>query len=606
MSDNSSEYGLWSGRSLEVETPKESERNEFSELCTLILAKEELTAENVSYLLMYLGSICDKSFHEKTTDAPRSPAPAPSQTPPEPNIFSEILWSYDILSETAYSSYYPCVFSLISIYMKESPKKDALSGQIVLDQKAAFLAKATEVLRLRSREERKMGYLPQDVLEILHELLRGTDAHQLECVESTIAKIKSLENPMQELFLLHRRLSCLFRSVAALVSEAMQFGARKAEQLFSCAQAVTELEDNGDSNPSTLSILSLILCREIQRLAVEQFPGMCFYLDPSFPKMASVLVIKTRDRVVLESPDEELSRKATDFLLEVVSSLFHPCARIGLLHVELGSEILPVRTAALSLFGKVYDAAVMKCHVEIMSLDTFRCSRALEKIFSSSLVANILHLGISPMVLLSEKLLGLVAKLEKLDSLLLCEPFFHENRCSLAIETFFTWMSRHFPPFSQHLRYLTLSFPYSQRTFSTLSRISFSSLECFTLEFLAGSKYEESAGKRNTLTTLFNRRVFPSITEINILNDTLTEDEFGDILGSNRLIQTKYGSFYCPLGSSYLKQKSYSFRRQEGLSLNTGVLFILDTQGSSRMVRKQLWKGGLGSACDVHALQKEV
>lgn len=554
---------------------------EFIAACRGFLAAEKLTQVAVEAMLGVLEAACAAEINSMNhTILLRKKLVFQNVGHPwKKDAFSELLWCYAGRYQQLCNTYYPCVASLLAHYIQEQLKSEAEVSTSRQEKKRRFLACAVARLRARTFEEKHMCFISEPVLDILEELIQTeTEAPAVAGTAAlALQKLRDLAKPVQDFCLVGISLGRMFEHLAVMVGLAAKLGANKLAGLFEALQVFQRREQAAGASQNAV-LLAFLLSSRIQKKALTFFSGVHLYMDPGSPKLSGTLCVKTQDCTCLETSEYIMADQDVNALvLEIIKHMFYPSIQLTSATIEIGEQTVPISARTWNLFHRVFRTEITRCRVKFMNIDPAACSQMIEGFFASAISRDVFQLTLSPVLILSEKNLQLIAKLPKLNSASLCEPFSTEEGSSPAIESFFLWMEEHSGSFFATLKSLSLSLLYSSKTFAVLSQLRFTAVQDVELEFLKGSAYLNPSAAAPHLAVLVNSRVFPVLKEISIHNNAVSRHDFNHFAHDLRLVQNRYRMLYCPLGSSYLPLQTHStFRKPEPLSLNSGLLFIIN------------------------------
>lgn len=191
---------------------------------------------------------------------------------------------------------------------------------------------------------------------------------------------------------------------------------------------------------------------------------------------------------------------------------------------------------------------------------------------SSTMAKGFLHLQLALFCPVGERILEALGKITQLESLSLKSTVFSETPIS-GIVPFIQWMYDHQSQLFRSVQCMSLAFPYTKNAFCVLAQVCFARLETLRIDFIPS--IESRNPEETSILDLLQRSTFPSLRGIVVYNDTVTFQEYMQINTKLGLVQCKYGQLHCPMGSTYIRQSSYAFKRRENPPLNSGIVFMV-------------------------------
>ncbi|KAI5180227.1 hypothetical protein NEOKW01_0556 [Nematocida sp. AWRm80] len=632
---------------------KESNYNsdyiEFKSQCNKILSKTTFTKNDIEKIFMALEKILG-TYKIRHTMRPDNKQ--------KKNI-NESIWWYKIELNRVYDIYYKALSTFLSAYTWHTIKKGECATGVFIEKRELFLSKAVELLEERSIEEKTLCYIPEEVLDILMEMVRCDADNNVMDVIAAMARVKELGPTIKKLSVVKTELKHLFELLRTIVKTAMAYGTPTLIELLETLEGTeTEYQNCSMSQLYTPLLYSDLLQAEIKLWIVQEFTKSCmFYFDPVCPRLASKIIIKSYEEPYAKEETFMIVNKfIKDIVYKILKYMIHPVIRVYSIQMELHNYSSGISVSKWNILSKAFKCEVLKCNLQFYNVTAMATSKIVENLFLSRMIKGSIHLTISPAVILCDELMKAISKKVRIESLTLrdfsqpqvkmhpldgklstkmyttattlpdtfddydviekqrrkhlfktgtienklfqtsTEKRFrrtsveYDNRygyfpveiteeehiplTTSAIEYFICWMHSNNPSFFRHLRYLIISLVYIPQIFSTLSKIRFFGIEKLEIEFLEGEQTALDPSK-NKITKLVNKIVFPLLKEVNIHNVQITEEEFELFHKEIGLIQSRYNKLFCPLGSSYIKQSSYTFRYPEHISLNIGIIFIV-------------------------------
>ncbi|KAI5191671.1 hypothetical protein NECID01_1582 [Nematocida sp. AWRm77] len=563
-----------------LDSKKGNEPVDFEKECKEVLGAERISPNRVYSLMQMLDRTCTSEINRENHTillSSKKLAYRDSGTEKKKNVFSELLWEYVSRYQKLCKVYYPCIASILTYYMHEEAKEASDDSQVFHEKKELFLSRALSILHNRSSEEKHMGFIPPPVIGILEELIQNNKEILEEIAVEALHKLREMSKQVQDFCLVGQGLLPMFKHFSVMVETAAKHSTQNVISLFSILQLMLK---NSTSFAISRNIYSLafLLCREIQKKTLAMLGGLQVYVDPASPVLSGCLQIKTRDCSTVVSSELIISDKhVASFVVEIAAYMFHPYMHITSVEIEIREKIVAVDPKVWNLFHQLFCTEISKCKIKLMTVDSSSCSSLIEGFFSSTISRHIVQMEISPFLILSEKSLQLISKCTLLNHLSLGEPFSTEEEGSLAIESFLLWMKNNKKQFILNLRFLRLSFVYSKKTFSVLSKISFANTRILEIDFLSGSLYADKPPFMPALSVLVNKTAFPRLEEVSIHNSAVSLEDFTKFSTEMSLVQNRYKMLFCPMGSSYLPFQTHStFKKPEPVPLNTGLVFMIN------------------------------
>ncbi|KAI5187912.1 hypothetical protein NEHOM01_2441 [Nematocida homosporus] len=546
---------------------------EFKEAVKIVLGQEMVPSEQVGMLLYLL----ETRYKDKVFEIEYLPNQTKTESIPSELDFVEIVSRFGAGLSMVNNSYFNHVSSFITMYIENVVEIRKKGGECYFDKKLALLDKIFEIFSTRSNEEKDLFFVPSEVMDIMVEL---SDISQEEGQLSIIDMVNTLlrsEGRIRVMVALKKGLREVFDDLRMIILVVKELGIGLLEDLYEAAEIIhlRETKRVCEGESKTLLWLSEYLMHEIKKWVIEELDDLIIYFDPTSPKLASILVIKTPDSAVFKTERFSVDVCNTRILYEVLRSMWHSQVQANTVLLEIGGLVERVESGIWSLFTRTFKLSIIKCKVRFTPKATTESAELLKDFFLSKITETITQLSISPLINLGEPVMKALAQNLQLESLSLLEVE-RRNEVLGSIEDFLLWIFSNHAAFAHYLKYLTLIFPNSPTTLAALSNMVFPAVESFEINFLLnkGQTLERNSESQE-LSQLINKKVFPTLKEATVQNRLVSQQEVEAINANLKMVQTRHGRFYCPMGTSYIKQAIYTFKQAESMSLNAGIVFLI-------------------------------
>lgn len=558
----------------EIKSKIKKKETDFQAVCSSLFLQEKVTKESISFLLHLLVNMYEDQILSINTVAKIS-AKGYRYIIFDKTFFDTLQDYYNGIHNVR-EAHYNLLSFFLSMCMQKIDNLPEKTIDIIYEKKEFLLDKVLPLLQKRPEEEKDLYYVPAYVLDLLSETIWGNEEEVQQDKDRALKQIKEMDVRIKNLSFLKRALEKTFRNLKEIICAAVEIeGIEGIATLCLEAKKVCGVEGIDKKHRKVICMISHILFEETRKAIFKFFSDFVIFFDPSSPKLASTLVVKTRERIIGEDVQKNVEIKVDEIITEILGSMLYPNVYAKSIFFNIGSEKKTVSPQVWNALGKIFKLDLLQCQIKFAYTPFPHSFCVLENFFLSEAAAPIIHLSIFPLITLSSQLISILNRNITLESLSLFEPVISIDTPQTAIKAFFSFFSKETSIF-QYLKYLTLSFSYSEKTFMSISQRTYSQLEKLEIRFLGPPEEKKDKRGIDTLFSVINRGIFPNLKELSLHNSNLTKSEYKKMCSTMRMVQTKYGGFYCPMGACYMEQDTYIFKFSENMSLNAGVVFIVE------------------------------
>ncbi|KAI5191110.1 hypothetical protein NEMIN01_1379 [Nematocida minor] len=548
-------------------------RMTFEDACFSLLSKDQIGQKEIAILLLVAEDIV---FVRDSVDYIKEG----EQSGEEDSTFSYAKVSSQLLFqkyEKLLNTKYPEVLHCFCAFLKELSVYEfgetIVGSGLFVEKGADVCQKILSTLQERSEDEIRMGYISVEILDMLLDIVKFHDKSLSLGLANSIVSLKRMEQTVQEILGVKAKLFSWFKMLKYIV----KFVAKRGENLVvsmlkSLQKIATEKRFLYFTYYKNIPFFSRVLCDEIKIWAMHLMHPIDCYIDPAFPLLAGAFVIRPKQFDANLHKKEQIIVHTHMIISELLRYI--PCAntRITHLYIEVGDTPREINVEKWNALYHIFNLDIIKCEIKLSVHSTITTKKFICAFFSSLIARDILSLCMYPEMPISEEVLSSMIENLRVESLILKELSYKET-IGLEIEEFLWIISKQGDGMFKYLKELSITSTFQKKIVEGLQRITFSGIKKLLLDFMPMDGQQTRYIPK--ITHLINRNIFPILSEVTIKNSRITRQDFEFINEKMSLVQVKYNNFYCPSGSSYVDQNTYTFKQAENVSINAGIVFIL-------------------------------
>ncbi|KAI5171545.1 hypothetical protein NEFER03_0867 [Nematocida sp. LUAm3] len=547
----------------------------FSEICKQLICTEHDTnihvLEGIFRILniIYHKQVVERFFSESSIE------PQSSQTSSKEMILPNYLWKYVLRIEKIYDVYFPIVNEFLAIYTNTTRDILQKENNILIEKKLIRYQEIIESLENRTKAEKEMGYIPSFVLDTFLEIARCDEEEHYESLLHSISKIKEMNVFIKDTANAKKSLSSFFFDLVEIINRFSFFGNIHVVSLYKICEEISikETSSNMGVYPESISLFASLLMFEIKTWATSLFSPVQMYFDPNAPRLAGSLVIRSASIFSATPNRRNLHMCKKRIFSLVLRHIHYPMAQINAVSFYIEPGIQNIHISSWEIFSRIFRLDIIILKIKISPKSTIEDSMVLNSFLSSKIASGISHLVFLSMGAIDSSAIRLLGTFLILESFTIMDPNidvgFQEN-----VGTFIQKILLVNQSFFDNTKYLVMSFPYSQKVFDIISSMQFISAIKFEMELLLDKQQRMDPEESRSISQILNRTVFPRLKEASV-HDVISQYELEKVCIQMDMVQTRYNRFYCPLGASYIIQRTYTFKNPETFPMNIGLVFLI-------------------------------